>query len=367
MKSSLITGGSLVQSLVPRLCPDLVRWNRYVRGNDLKVAIIGFGKMGILHSGILNLLVPGIVKAVVDKSFILTFGVSRLIRSLKFYRDIGGMLKEVEPDVVYVTTPTNSHYSIVKSLLERGVKYVFVEKPPTVNYEQLEDLISTKKPGQMVMVGFQKRFSLTFRHAKLLLESGVIGDIVGVNSYIRSGDILEPTGRFNPPRRGALLDLGVHLIDLLTWLFKIRSVIKAVSRSIYTHVDDMFIAELEADKGFKISIETSWSNPEYRVPETYIEVKGSQGTIWVTEDYLKVSASTEHPLLGNRRELTLYKPHYYQGVPPVNLADPEYTVENIHFLESIHEGREPVTSIEEASETMKLVDELYREVGRLDR
>jgi len=89
MKSSLITGGSLVQSLVPRLCPDLVRWNRYVRGNDLKVAIIGFGKMGILHSGILNLLVPGIVKAVVDKSFILTFGVSRLIRSLKFYRDIG--------------------------------------------------------------------------------------------------------------------------------------------------------------------------------------------------------------------------------------------------------------------------------------
>jgi predicted dehydrogenase len=364
MKSSLITGGSLVQSLVPRLCPDLVRWNRYVRGNDLKVAIIGFGKMGILHSGILNLLVPGIVKAVVDKSFILTFGVSRLIRSLKFYRDIGGMLKEVEPDVVYVTTPTNSHYSIVKDLLEHGVKYVFVEKPPTVNYEQLEDLISTKKPGQMVMVGFQKRFSLTFRHAKLLLESGVIGDIVGVNSYIRSGDILEPTGRFNPLRRGVLLDLGVHLIDLLTWLFKIRSVIKAVSRSIYTHVDDMFIAELEADKGFRISIETSWSNPEYRVPETYIEVKGSQGTIWVTEDYLKVSASTEHPLLGNRRELILYKPHYYQGVPPVNLADPEYTIENIHFLESIHEGREPVTGIEEASETMKLVDELYREVGK---
>jgi predicted dehydrogenase len=51
-------------------------------------------------------------------------------------------------------------------------------------------------------------------------------------------------------------------------------------------------------------------------------------------------------------------------VPPVNLADPEYTIENIHFLESIREGREPVTSIEEASETMKLVDELYREVGR---
>jgi branched-subunit amino acid ABC-type transport system permease component len=45
--------------------------------------VIGFGKMGLLHSGILNLLAPGAVKAVADKSILLTFGASRLIKSAR--------------------------------------------------------------------------------------------------------------------------------------------------------------------------------------------------------------------------------------------------------------------------------------------
>ena len=350
----------LIRELMPRLCPEVVSWRKYVDG-DLKVAIIGFGKMGLLHGAILNLLIPGAVRAVVDRSLLLTLGASRLVKYLKFYRDADRMLREVEPDIVYVTTPTSSHYPIVKHLLEYGVKYVFVEKPPTVNLEQLRDLISTKGPGQVVMVGFQKRYALPFRHTKLLLERDVIGEVVGVSSYIRSGNILEPASRFDKLGRGVLLDLGVHLIDLLTWFFGVERVVKAEYRSTYTRVDDVFKAELETEEGFAISVEASWSNPEYRLPETYIEIRGTLGTIKVTEDYLKVSTNTEHSLLGNVKEVVLYKPHYYQGIPSVNLADPEYTIENIHLLASIREGREPLTGIEKVSKTMELIDKLYEE------
>jgi predicted dehydrogenase len=126
----------------------------------------------------------------------------------------------------------------------------------------------------------------------------------------------------------------------------------------------VFTTELEADRGYRIYMEASWSNPEYRVPEAYIEVQGSHGVIRVTEDYLKVSTSIEHELLGNKKEVAFYKPHYYQGIPPVNLADPEYTIENIHFLESIHGAREPLTSIERSIETMRLIDELYETAGK---
>jgi len=350
-------------SLISVLCPELINWKERLLRSELKIAVIGFGKMGLLHSGILNLLIPNVVKAVVDKSFLLTFGASRVIKSIKFYRDLEEMLGKVEPDAVYVTTPTSSHYPIVKSLLEHRVKYVFVEKPPTLNHEQLQSLVSMKKGGQIVMVGFQKKYALTFRHAKLLLENDVIGEVEKVSAYIRSGDILEPTSRFDALGRGVLLDLGVHLVDLLLWLFKVRSIVRAESKSLYTRVDDAFIAELEAEKGFKISMETSWSNPDYRVPEIYIEIQGSRGVIKVTEDYLKISTSSEHELLGSKREVTLYKPHYYRGVPPVNLADPEYTIEDIHFLESIRESREPLTSLEKSLGTLKLIDELY-EVAR---
>jgi len=180
-----------------------------------------------------------------------------------------------------------------------------------------------------------------------------------VYSYIRSGDILKHTNRFNPLGRGVLLDLGVHLVDLLSSFFKIKRVRQAEYQSMYTRVDDFLRADLETEDCARVSLEATWSDPEYRLPETYIEVQGTHGTLKVTEDYLKVSTSAEHPLLGNKREIALYKPHYYQGIPPVNLADPEYTLENIHFLRCIYEGGEPLTSIENSLSTMRLIDEIY--------
>jgi predicted dehydrogenase len=352
--------GADLKSLINIVCPELAEWRRLGVDSGLRVAVVGFGKMGLLHSGILNLLIPGIVKAVVDKSFLLTFGASRVVKSIRFYRDLDAMLREVEPDVVYVATPTFSHYPIVKKLLEHGTRFIFVEKPPTVNYQQLQDLLSVKKSDQVVMVGFQKRYAPTFRHTKLLLDTGIVGEVQEVYAYIRSGDILEPTARFDAFGRGVLLDLGVHLLDIITWFFKIESIESAESRSIHTRVDDFFKAVLKAKGGMKILIEATWSDPEYRIPETFIEIRGSKGFIRVSEDYLKVSASEEHELLGNRKELALHKPHYYQGIPPVNLADPEYTIENMHFLISIRRGVSPLTSMESSIDTMKLVDELYK-------
>ena len=84
----------------------------------------------------------------------------------------------------------------------------------------------------------------------------------------------------------------------------------------------------------------------------------------MTEDYIKVALNEEHPLLGNSAKLALYRPHYYRGIPPVNLADPEYTIENIHFLLSIHNEKKPLTSIEDSNKTMRLIDELYQKVER---
>jgi predicted dehydrogenase len=346
----------LLEISVQKLCPELVKWREYV-DKDLRIAFIGFGKMGLLHSGILNLLSPGVVRAVVDKSILLRFGVSRLINSIRFYNDIDKMLREIEPDAVYITTPAVSHYGIIRSLIKEGVEHIFVEKPPTVDYNQLQSIISMKMKDQIIMVGFQKRYALTFRHAKILLDNDAIGNIIRVRSYIKSSDILEPTKRFDSIGRGVLLELGVHLIDLLTWYFDIKRVAKAESRSIYTKVDDVFKAELEADKDLKISLEISWSDPGYRAPETYIEIQGSKGVIKVSEDYLKIS-------LDNDTEIALYKPHYYQGVPPVNLSDPEYTIEDIDFIESLYEDREPLTIIEKTSDAMKLVEELYNKIER---
>jgi len=61
--------------LILRLCSEVIGWKRYIININLKIAVIGFGKIGLLHSSVLNLLATGLVKAVVDR-FFLIFGTS---------------------------------------------------------------------------------------------------------------------------------------------------------------------------------------------------------------------------------------------------------------------------------------------------
>lgn len=325
-----------------------------ITNEDLRVAVVGFGKMGLLHSSILNLLKPNTVRFVVDSSRLITLGGSMLIKSVKFFRNLERLLKE-DFDAVYVTTPAQTHFPIAKRLLDAGVKAFFMEKPPTVSLAEFLELCDAAKES-VIMVGFQKRYALTFRHAKLLLEGGVVGDIEYVKCYIKSGDVLHPTGRFDLLGRGVLLDLGIHLLDILCWFFGSLDVEEARAESIFTHVDDSFRARLKA-RDFNVEFESTWSDCSFRLPETCMEIKGNKGMIKISEDYVKFELK-DAPEIGNK-SLALYKPHYYQGFPPVLVADPEYTIEDMHFLNCIGRGSSPETSLKSCVATMELLEKLY--------
>jgi len=348
--------------LVTELMPEAANYAEYTE-QDLKFAVIGFGKMGILHSGILNMLKPDCVRGVVDRSRFLVFGASRFIKSIRFYRDIGKMLDRENPQVVYVTTPTESHYDIACMLAEAEVKHIFLEKPPAVNFSEHVALTHRINSDQTVMVGLQKRFALPFRHAKMLLSEGVIGNVEEVSAYIKSSDIMAHTARYDSIGRGVLLDLGIHLIDLLEWIFGIDGVETSSYKSIFTNVDDYFEASLEAKGGANVDLEASWCDAMHRLPETCIQIRASQGVLNVTEDCVIVNSMEKHPLLSNDTRLVMYKPHYYQSIPPVNLADPEYTLENIHLMHSIHSHTEPLTSLRNVTKTMEILDQIYRKAG----
>lgn len=317
---------------------------------NLCLAVVGFGKMGLLHSAILNLLRPNTVKFVVDKSKIIALGGSLLIKGLRFFRSLERILSE-DLDAVYVTAPAETHYAIVRRLLDAGVKAIFIEKPPTLNLSSFMELLDDANEA-LCMVGFQKRYALPFRHAKLLIDEGVLGDVKDVRCYIKSSDVLKPVERFNHLDRGVLLDLGIHLLDMLCWFFGELSVESARSRSFYTGVDDVFEAMLSAEK-FSINFEASWSDVGYRFPETFIQINGDKGILKVTEDYVKVVLDEKD------KSLALYKPHYYQSFPPVLVADPEYTIEDMHFLSCFTINRKPETDLESCTATMNLIEELY--------
>lgn len=330
---------------------------------DFSIAVIGLGKMGLLHATILNLLCKGSVKYIIDKSKLIRIGGRLFIKNVKFIDTIEKLINLREKiDAVFVTTPTQTHFYIAKRLLEAGFENIFIEKPPTQNLEQFNDLLDLSKSSN-VMIGFQKRFALPLRHAKLLLSEGVLGDLRSIYASIKSGDIVEPNNTFKHLGRGVLLDLGIHVLDLLCWLLDEKPEVEwARYKIIHSGVDDHFEAVLNTGN-VKIIFETTWSDPLYRMPETYIEVKGSQGELKVSEDYLKIR-TYEHGKSINGSELLLYAPHYYQGFPPVLVANHEYTIEDMHFLSVIEHKIKPITSLETCKCAMILLEELYRKASR---
>lgn len=329
---------------------------------DFSIVVIGLGKMGLLHSTILNLLCRGSVRYIIDKSKLIRVGGRLLIKNVKFLDSIERLINLRERvDAVYITTPTQTHFYIAKRLLEAGFENIFIEKPPTQNLEQFNELLDLNK-GSNVMVGFQKRFALPLRHAKILLSEGVLGDLENIYVYVKSGDVIEPNKTFKHLGRGVLLDLGVHALDLLCWLLdKKLEVESARYRIIYSEVDDYFEAVLSTGD-VKIFFEATWSDPFYRLPETYMEVKGSRGELKVSEDYLKIRIyELGKDITSN--EVLLYRPHYYQSFPPVLVANHEYTIEDMHFLSVIERKIKPIISLETCKCAMALLEELYREAS----
>lgn len=129
-----------------------------------------------------------------------------------------------EVDAVEVCTPNNWHPEMAAYAIEKG-KPVNIEKPLGLSYDHAKVILDAqKKHGTPAMVCFSYRFRSAVRYAKKLLDDKAIGDILGVNvRYLKDSGLWE--GRRLEWRflkeyggTGVLGDLGVHLIDMCTYL-----------------------------------------------------------------------------------------------------------------------------------------------------
>src|SRR5262249_7620869 len=93
----------------------------------------------------------------------------------KCFSDLKEMLHAVSPDVVQITTPPRSHYSLAKECLESG-SHVYLEKPFTVTASGTESLIKlAQQRGLKITVGHNYQFTLEMLEMRRLVEQGFLG------------------------------------------------------------------------------------------------------------------------------------------------------------------------------------------------
>ena len=200
-----------------------------------KVAVVGFGFMGVTHS--MNILKnPGLeLVAIVDKNpgnieknlneqvgnlSTGTFDKSE-ISGVRIYSSFEDCLANEKLDICIIAVHTDFHYSLSKLALGKGIS-VFLEKPICLNISEGEKLIELAKAKKLLlMVGHVVRFMPPYLKLKNWIDSGEFGALRFLSLTRFSG--LPAWGQWKEKQQdfsssgGALFDLVIHDIDFVQW------------------------------------------------------------------------------------------------------------------------------------------------------
>ncbi|ADY01251.1 oxidoreductase-like protein [Vulcanisaeta moutnovskia 768-28] len=300
--------------------------------DKVRVAIIGFGKMGVLHGALVNATGLGEVVTIVDKDEKIIKALRRLFRGRVSIVTSIDELTDV--DAVFITTPIPTHYALAKSSLKLDIKGLFVEKTLTDSGAKSRELLKdAASRGIVNAVGFQKRFIPTFRYLREWVQSVDVSRIKAIRAYAYSEDFLGVNRSVGllEPRGGVLRDLASHAIDLLFWLFgytkaEIHNV--NIEKTNDAPCGEVTVRVLISD--IDTTVSTSWCKEGYRVPEVGIDIVTDDGEV-IANDYEVVIKNG-----GNIKKV--YAAELEEPVKYL-LGAPEYYREVEEFLKSVVRGK----------------------------
>jgi predicted dehydrogenase len=147
------------------------------------VAIVGCGKIADQHTEAIRRIPDASVVAVCDREPLMAEQLGERFGISACFSDLNEMLSAICPDVVHITTPPQSHYSIAKHCLESG-SHVYLEKPFTVSAEEAESLISAARRLDLkVTVGHNYQFTPEMLEMRRLVKDRAFERPVHVESY----------------------------------------------------------------------------------------------------------------------------------------------------------------------------------------
>ena len=240
--------------------------------SKIHAGIIGFGMAGRnMHY---KALIEGLsdmveVVAVCDKAVFPREGRDPgdypLADSVAVYNDIEAFFAHPGLDSVHITTPSGQHLEIIEHAASSG-KNIICDKPLDVTLARIDRAIALcKDSGVMLSVNFQLRLHPHLALLKKVISEGKLGDIVEgcteIKLYRQPEYYTESSwhGRFDFDGGAALMNQGIHYIDLLQWLMgsPVTGVRKGVTeRLVHTYIEaeDFGYGELELESGAAMTI-----------------------------------------------------------------------------------------------------------------
>ncbi|MGB9857557.1 MAG: Gfo/Idh/MocA family protein [Dictyoglomaceae bacterium] len=289
----------------------------------------------------------------------------------RVYKNYEEMFEKEDLTAISVCTPNFLHAPVTISALNKGI-HVLCEKPMATSVEEAEKMITaSKKSRKILMIGQTHRFRPFNSMLKTLIEKGELGEIYYARgSYLRRKGIPGIGTWFTTKEMsggGCLLDIGVHILDLIWWLIGMPKP-KYVLGNTYAHfgpkglgeggwnkgakgkaifdVEDFAVGFIRFENGTSITLESSWAS----------HVEKDEG------NYL---------ILGTLGGAQLNPPRIFKDMEnvPVNIEVLEKSHEwgegeIDHFIECIRENKEPLITGEQGLIVMKMLMAIYESANK---
>jgi predicted dehydrogenase len=255
-------------------------------GERLKVGIIGGGAIAqVAHLPVLKKMRTVDILAICDidqpkaRALADRFGVKDA------FDDIEDLLRYESLDAVVICSPTHLHESHIQAALSSNL-HVLVEKPLAMSATSAQRILkSVEKHDRVVMVGMNHRYRPDVQIVRSFVQSGELGAIESVRG---SWHVFRP-GRTQLGWRqrkeqaggGAMLDLGLSILDLGLWLggssapVRVSASMDPVARE--RSVEQSGSAFVVCENGMSIFVDVTWRH--LGEGERFgVGLRGSKGT-----------------------------------------------------------------------------------------
>jgi len=326
--------------------------------NELKIGFIGAGKhaKANIYASLRLLDVP--IQSICTQHLDSAQATAEKYVAKGAYDNYKTMLEKENLDAVFVITDSSTQATITKDCLNADV-HVFVEKALGMNKAEAAEVAElSAKTGKQVMVGFMKRFAPSYRILQEIMNNQAeFGRVLSFN-----GMFAITSGRPGWDNEVFLKVGGIHYVDLMRHLFGELVDVSGYTNSIEVKVDQIFAMRFDSEvigsmffgglpackrhwEEITVTGETGFVKVENMLRVKYhldkpVATKDPRWQTMDEEDHILTPMSTSSS--GGWRDL------YQQG----------YVGEVEHFLESIINNTEPVTSAFDNVKTMALCDSI---------
>ena len=179
----------------------------------VNIAVLGVGRMGMIHARNIANSKTSVLRAISDPDD----ATAKVISD-----ETGAPIVSIDqvfadPDIeaVLIATPTDTHADLIERAANCG-KAIFCEKPIDLSIDRVRKCLKVvEETNTELFVGFNRRFHNTIAKMRKRLKSGEIGklEILSIVSY----DPLPPPAGYTARSGGIFRDMMIHDIDLARW------------------------------------------------------------------------------------------------------------------------------------------------------